>query len=266
MNQTEEVLTSGSVVNSSLETNTFTELPLSVDAQDSDVLPSNVRYTRTRKIVLDQEHLSRHRVLTRDSEPEVMAAYKLLRTQVLQRLGNKGWNSIGVVSAHGSEGKTLTAINLAVSIARDYNRTALLADFNLSEPSVHQYLGFKPELGLDDYLEGQCELADVLVNPGTERLVLLPVRENISDASEVLASPTIISLAEELRQRYSDRVIVFDLPPLLDIDEALVFLPYVDALLIVVEERHTTRQDLQYLSHLLGDKPVLGTVLNKSRN
>jgi len=266
MNQTEEILSTGSMANNCLEANTLDDLQLSVDAPDAAILPSNVRYTRTRKIVLDQEHLSRHRVLTRDSEPEVTAAFKLLRTQILQRLGAKGWNSIGVVSAHGSEGKTLTAINLAVSIARDYNRTALLADFNLSDPSVHQYLGFEPELGLDDYLQGQCELADVLVNPGSERLVLLPVREKISDASEVLASPTIISLAEELRQRYSDRVIVFDLPPLLDMDEALVFLPYVDALLIVVEERHTTREDLQYLSHLLGDKPVLGTVLNKSRN
>ena len=235
------------------------ELPDVVSAAD-------VLYTRTRHIKINQDHLVNHRVLTRHSEPEVLAAFKLLRTQVLQRLTIKRWNSIGVVSAHSGEGKTLTAINLAVRIARDYSSTALLADFDLSAPSVHKYLGFEPEYGLGDYLQGSSDLADVLVNIGDDRLVLLPVKEPIDDASEVLSSPAIIALAEELKHRYSDRVIVFDLPPLLGMDEALAFLPYVDAVLIVVEERHTTRQDLQYLSHVLGDKPVLGTVLNKSRN
>ncbi|MBQ0719273.1 MAG: CpsD/CapB family tyrosine-protein kinase [Gammaproteobacteria bacterium] len=270
MNKSQETLADNNFVdeNNTDKLEAIIEQPCA-DPRDKEpcvvVSPSNVRYTQTRTIDLDQDHLNRHRVLTRTSEPEVVAAFKLLRTQVLQRLGAKRWNSIGVVSAHANEGKTLTAINLAVSIARDYNRTALLADFDLSQPSVHKYLGFEPELGLDNYLQGQCDLADVLVNPGSERLVLLPVKDAIIDASEILASPAVISLAEELRQRYSDRVIVYDLPPLLDMDEALAFLPYVDALLIVVEERHTTAEDLHYLSHILGDKPVLGTVLNKSR-
>jgi protein-tyrosine kinase len=233
-------------------------------AAGGKVTPDSIEYTRTRKIVLDPRHLARNRVLTGDSDADAVVAFKLLRTQVLQRLTARGWNSVGVVSAHRGEGKTLTAINLAASIARDYNHTALLADFDLGDPSVHKYFGFVPELGLDDYLTGQCELADVLVNPGRERLVMLPVRKPMVDASEVLASPGIAALVGELRTRYADRVIIFDLPPLLDMDEALAFLPYVDALLIVIEERRTTRNDLQYLSHLLSDKPVLGTVLNKS--
>lgn len=227
---------------------------------------AEVVYTQTRGVQLDPGMLASKRVLHQHSPAEAITAFKLLRTQVLQRLAANGWNSLGVVSAGFGEGKTLTAINLAISIARDYKHTSLLADFDLSDPSIHRYLGFEPEYGLDDYLQGRCGLADTLVNPGSERMVLLPSKEPSVEASEILASPAVESLADELRGRYADRVIVFDLPPLLGVDEALAFSPYVDALLVVVEERGTTREQLQLLAHMIGDKPVLGTVLNKARH
>lgn len=229
----------------------------------SSQLPK-IDYSQTRKVSLDAAHLTRHRVLNNSSNPRVLAAYKLLRTQILQKLSNNGWNSVGVVSARRNEGKTLTAINLSMSIARDYNHTALLVDFDLSDPSIGTFIGLEAKQGVDDYLAGRCDLAAALINPEHERFVVLPARKAVMDASEILASPATRALVAELRARYADRVIVFDLPPILEMDEALAFSPYVDAILIVVEERRTTKEDMQRLEHILQHKPVLGTVLNKS--
>jgi len=134
----------------------------------------------------------------------------------------------------------------------------------LRKPSVHQYFGFEPEKGIDDYLLDGVALSEVLVNPGVERLVLLPVRRSIENSSELLASPAMGRLVQELKLRYPSRMVLFDLPPILASDDALSFAPHVDALLLVLRDAKTTRNELEHALEILQDVPILGTVLNDS--
>lgn len=192
-------------------------------------------------------------------------AYKILRTQITHRLRENGWNVVGVTSPGYGEGKTLTAINLAVSLAMETTQTVLLVDSDLQHPSVHKVFGVQDCLGLADYLLDDQPVEDLLLHPGIGRFVLLPGGRAISNSTEILTSPKMVALVEELKHRYPSRIVVFDLPPLLHTADVLAFSPYTDALLMVVEEGKTTGEELQRALGLVRDsRPVLGTVLNKA--
>lgn len=224
-----------------------------------------ITYSRTRTIQVSPEVLRRNRVLSAlDVTDPATTSYKLLRTQVLQRMKENGWNALAITSPGEGEGKTLTAVNLAISLAREVNHTVLLVDLDLRRPSVHACFGAKPELGLSDYLFKDVPLPEILFNPGVERLVVLPGREPIHNSSEVLSSPKMVRLVEELKTRYPSRMVLFDLPPLLSADDALAFAPYVDAALVVIEDGKTPRDELLQAMGYLRTTRVLGTVLNKA--
>jgi capsular exopolysaccharide synthesis family protein len=192
-------------------------------------------------------------------------AYKILRTQVTHRLRENGWNVLGVTSPGYGEGKTLTAVNLAISLAMETTQTVLLVDSDLRDPSVHRAFGLKDCRGLADYLLDGTPLEDLLLHPGIGRFVLLPGGRPISSSTEILTSPKMVALVEELKHRYPARIVIFDLPPLLHTADVLAFSPYTDALLMVVEEGKTTGDELQRALGLVkSSRPVLGTVLNKS--
>jgi Mrp family chromosome partitioning ATPase len=163
------------------------------------------------------------------------------------------------------EGKTLTAINLAISLALDVNHTVMLVDLDLRRPSVQRYFGIEPGRGLADFLAEGRELREMLFNPGIERLVVLPGGTPVQNSSEMLSSPRMGWLADEMRSRYSSRLVLFDMPPLLAADDVLAFSRHLDAVLLVVEEGRTGRDELQRARTLLQDIPVLGPVINKAR-
>lgn len=225
-----------------------------------------VVYTQTQVLELSKAHLQRQRVITGDVNDRVTNAYKILRTQVLQRMASQSWNALAVTSPTAGAGTTLTAVNLAVSLAREPHRTVLLVDLNLQTPSVHEVLGFTPKFGLSDYFLHDVPLQEILVNPGIERFVVLPGREPMFNSSELLASPKMVSLVEELKSRYPSRMVVFDLPPLLGTPDALAFSPYADTVLLVLREAKTTQDDLVNAMTLLESVNVLGTVLNGTRD
>jgi capsular exopolysaccharide synthesis family protein len=192
-------------------------------------------------------------------------AFKILRTQVMQRLREHDWNVLGVTSPGHGEGKTLTAVNLAVSLAMETAQTVLLVDANLRNPSVHDVFGLDDCSGLTEYLLDNELLEDLLVHPGIGRFVLLPGGRAISNSTEILTSPKMLALVEELKHRYPARIVIFDLPPLLHTADVIAFSPYTDALLLVVEEGKTTAEEVQRaLSLVKNSRPVLGTVLNKA--
>jgi len=220
--------------------------------------------TKTRVVEVTPETLEANRLVAAIPGHKLTDVYRILRTRVLQSLNSNRWNSFAVTSPATGAGKTLTSINLAISLAREVNRTVLLADFDLRRPSVHQYFGYEPELGLSDYLFNDAPLEDILFSPSIDRLVVLPGRESVHNSSEMLRSPKMVSLVEELKGRYEDRLIVFDLPPVLAIDDAIAFKPYTDAFLLVAENGATRREDLQTTIDLLDGTPVIGTVLNKA--
>jgi protein-tyrosine kinase len=238
--------------------------PAAVPSDGPPIPETTILYSQTRVTKLDPQHLKLMHVLHGDADRASLTAYKMLRTQVLQRMSARGWNALAVTSPRPGDGKTLTSINLALSMARELNQTVLLVDMDLRNPSVHRYLGLKPEKGIGDYLKGRAPMSEVLVNPDIERLVLMPGRSAVENSSEILSSPAMGGLVHELKTRYPSRMVIFDLPPVLAADDALAFAPYVDAFLLVLRDGVNTRSDLEHTMELMKDAPIIGTLLNAS--
>ncbi|MGW8310071.1 MAG: CpsD/CapB family tyrosine-protein kinase [Thiogranum sp.] len=230
-----------------------------------DVAQDEVVYSQTRHIELSPADLRMKRVVSGFDSGAFVDAYKILRTQVLQRLNENGWNVLAVTSPGTGEGKSLTALNLSISIAMEMGHTVLLVDANLRHPTLHEHLGLPGGRGLSDYLLDDVPLNELFVHPkGLNRLTLLPGGRALQNSAEMLNSPKMSRLVSELKSRYTGRIVVFDLPPVLSAADAMAFAPYVDASLLVVEEGATKRKDIQHALDLLSGTNVLGTVLNKA--
>lgn len=193
-------------------------------------------------------------------------AFRLLRTQVLQRMRPRNWNSISIVSATPEDGKTFTAINLAIALAAHVDSGALIVDLDLRAPSVHRRLGFTPEVGIDDVLHGEAEIDDAIAAvAGYDGLSVLPVRRPVASSSELISSMRAKRIFDELKRSHANQFLVFDLPPLLATDDALAFVPQTDAVLLVIGDGKTHKEDIARSMELLRNVPILGTVLNGSR-
>lgn len=228
-------------------------------------VPQEIIYTQTRTIKIRKEVFRERRLLAGFEQGPFVDAYKLLRTQVTQRLRKNGWNVLGVTSPARNEGKTLTTLNLAISLAMEATQTVLLVDADLRNPNVHRMFGMEDCAGLVDYLLDDVPVGDLLIHPGIGRFVVMPGGRMIQNSTEALTSPKMVALVEEFKHRYPARIILFDLPPMLRTADALAFSPYIDALLLVVEEGRTTAEEVERALQLVkGATPVLGTVLNKS--
>jgi capsular exopolysaccharide synthesis family protein len=221
-----------------------------------------IGYTRTRVVNVAQSLLRENRVISGFEPGHIVDAYKIMCIQTLQRLRARNGNALAIVSPGEDEGKTLTAINLGLSFAQEVDQTVLLVDANLREPSVHRYFGFTPEAGLSDYLLSGTPLDKILVNPGVDRFVILPGGRPLLNSAEMLGSMKMAKLVQELKMRYPSRLVIFDLPPVLSVADALAFSPYVDAAVMVAQERKTRRQDLVRAAEMLKSVELIGTVLN----
>ena len=227
--------------------------------------PKSIVYHRTRVFTPLPAVLEANRVVSPGSEDPAAAAFRMLRTQVLQRMDANGWRSLAVFSPGANDGKTTTAINLAISLANDRRHTVILVDFDFRRATLAARWGLSPEFGGDDALTGTAPVEDCLYHPeGFERLVLLPARSTLANSSEVIAGPRSRELVQELRSRYPERIVVFDLPPVLNADDALAFAPLVECGLVVAAEGRTRRNDLLRTIELLHKTPLVGTVLNRA--
>ena len=227
--------------------------------------PAEISYTQTRTTKISNGLLRNHRIIAGMPDSDFADSYKILRTQVLQRLSENKWNVLAVTSPGEDEGKTLTAINLATSLAMEVSYTVLLVDANLRHPSIHEHFGLPAGKGLSDYLLDDVPLPELLVHAeNMAHVVVLPAGRPVQNSAELLNSPKMVQLVNELKNRYPHRIVLFDLPPVLSAADALAFSPYVDAALLVLEEGKTTQDDARRAVELLECTNVLGTVLNKA--
>lgn len=224
----------------------------------------NIEYKQTATILTSPDELSDRRVVAGLKNDSRSTPFRMLRAQVLHQLRENNWNSLAINAATQGAGKSLVAANLAVSMSLEVNQTVLLVDLDLRRPSIHKYFGFEPQYGLLDYLVHDVPLTDILVNPDIERLVLLPGKGMTDEASEILSAPKMLQLVQELKNRYESRIVIYDLPPLLSVDDAWVFLPHVDAGLLVVENGKNTEDEIQKSMRILEGTNFIGAVLNKS--
>jgi protein-tyrosine kinase len=217
-----------------------------------------------RSTTMNPAALAANKILVDKSDPYAIAAYNIVRTRLLQRLAANEWSSVAVTGSQPGEGKSLTAINLAIALARDENTWVYLVDMDLKRPSVATQLGLEVEQDLSDYLHGTAQIEDVIYDPGIPRLAVLPNRCAAEHPSELLGSARMDALVEHLRSERPKRVIIYDMPPLMSSDDVLTFAPRVDGILMVVSEGTTDRKLLQAARHVLSEMNLIGVVLNRS--
>jgi protein-tyrosine kinase len=231
---------------------------------DQPPAPGDINYTQTQRRAVQPEVLARNLIVTGAGSDAVSSAYKMLRTHVLQRMNANGWNALAITSPGLGEGKTITALNLAITMAREVNHTVLLVELDLRRPTLHSLLGYEPGPGITDYLLRDTPLSEVMFNPGIDRLVVIPAGPPAESSSELLSSPRMVDLVRELKERYPSRLVLFDVPPLLTSDDGLAFVPYVDAALLVVAEGETSYEDVELAKSMLVSTHLLGAVLNRA--
>jgi Mrp family chromosome partitioning ATPase len=210
--------------------------------------------------------MERNKILPAIGDRGAITAYKMLRTRVLQRMRSNNWRTLIVTGAGPGEGKTLTACNLALSIADDVNQSVILVDLDLQRPALASYFGLEVKASIGDYLTEKSGMDDIVYTPaGMERIVIMPNRDPVPNSSELLASPRMRELLDWLNKQGPETITIFDMPPVLACDDVLAFSPYADAILMVVAEGITDRDSLSRTMEMIGDRNLLGVVLNQSR-
>jgi non-specific protein-tyrosine kinase len=220
-------------------------------------------YTQSENIKLDPAVLVANRCICIETDALIVEHYKLLRTQILQRTRTKGWNTVMITSPNPGEGKTTTAINLALTFAREFSNTVLLVDADLKQQAIHKKLGYTSPAGLSDYLLYDKPMNDLIVWPGIEKLTIISGGNIIDNSTELLGSSRMQELVHEMKNRYDDRYVLFDVPPLLAVADAVAFAPLVDAILMVVDEGKTTNNDIKTALQMIPRDKFLGFAINR---
>ncbi len=231
-----------------------------------------ISYSQTKVQAIDPEKLKNNKIFSIFDDIETTDQIKILRTQVLERLKRIDGNSILVTSSNPYEGKTFTSINLGVSIAKEFSRTVLIIDADLRKPTKRhtafstEFFTLNVDVGLTDYLRGQAEVPDILINPGIDKLTLIPAGNPVDNAPELLNSDRMQEMMADVKSRYaSDRLVILDGPAMLPFPDAAILSHYVDGVLPVVELEKTSVEQLKRMMKQLKGVNILGTVLNKNK-
>ena len=177
-------------------------------------MPRRIAYTRTPTVAIAPHVLERHRVTSVNNDITA-DPFRMLRTQILMQMRQNGWQTLALTSPNKGAGKSTVALNLAIGFAMEVDYTALLVDADLRDPDVRNLLEIEPGPGLADYLMGKAKIEDLLIHPDIGNLVVLPGGAPVTFSSELMRSPMMADMIREFRARYRDRLIVFDVPPIL---------------------------------------------------
>ncbi len=247
------------------ERNTLVRLRNIYSTEPARTVPDRYSYDQTRNVETFTSTLEENRIVSAVKPGDFTNSYKILRSQILQKMKANGWNTLGVTSPGHSEGKTLTATNLAISLALEVNHSVLLVDADMRTPGVAANFGIKTEYGLADYLTSDVPMEDLLIHPyRIDRFIMMPGGGPIPNSSEILSSQMMLDFIANVKLRYPSRIVVFDLPPILVAGESLNIAPHIDSILLVIEAGKTKKEDIVRSKELLAQSNLLGTVLSKS--
>jgi protein-tyrosine kinase len=222
---------------------------------------------------VDLESLHNKGIITLDDLRSTKSEeYRRLKRPILQNIFGKSaqlvpnGNLVMVTSSLAGEGKTFTVLNLAMSMALERDTTILLVDCDVVNPTLSRTFGLQEHIGLMDYLvDDKMMVSDIIVNTDIHQLRLIPAGLPHSQSTELLASNRMRSLTEELSKRYSDRVVLFDAPPMLLASQATVLSQLMGQIVLVVEAENTTHDTVRQTVDLLDPDKAIGMVLNKAR-
>jgi len=220
-------------------------------------------YHKSTRINLDHQLVINNRCVCIEPKAPELDSYKVLRTKIQQLTQDKGWNTVMITSPRAGEGKTLTAINLSLTFSKAYNQTVLLVDCDLRRQNIHKVLGIESKAGLIDHLVDDVPMQNFIIWPGIDKLTLISGGRDIQNSSELLGSPRMKSLVHEMKSRYADRYVIFDVPPILLGADAMALAPFIDCIVMVVEEGKTANHDVQKALEMIPPEKFLGFVLNR---
>jgi len=226
----------------------------------------------SRRIDLDLDLIAARGIVTPTSPRTRLAdQYRVIKRPLIANATGRGptaikhGNLIMLTSALAGEGKTFTAINLAMSIAAEFDHTVMLVDADVARPSVPSMLGLPPGPGLLDVLEGKVDIAGVLLRTNVDKLTILPAGSPHQQATELLASAAMNDLLEELASRYPDRIIIFDSPPLLLTTESPVLAGHMGQIVVIVHADNTPQALVHRALSTIESCPIKMMVLNQAR-
>ena len=232
------------------------ELATNLEARDG-------YYSSTSIVTLDSAHLEKNRIIAFERSDPKAASFDMLRTQIVQKMNENKWQTLAVTSPTAGCGKTVTAVNLAFSVARQAGPMVVLVDLDLRKPNIADCLGIAEERSLFDYLHGEADLTDILVNLGVDSLLVLANNEPVRNPSEIISSHRVRDMVAELRQLFPSGIFIFDLPPMLVTDDVIAFFPQVDCTLLLVASGQSTVSEIENCEVHMKSTNFLGVVLNK---
>jgi protein-tyrosine kinase len=215
------------------------------------------------EVKLDDAHLERMRIVGHDVVTPNGRYYDMLRTQVLQEMDKNNWQFLAVTSPTAACGKTVTACNLAMSIARMPERSVVLVDMDMHKPAVAKYLGIGSGLGLAGILEERATLTSAVVQASIGQSKLLVLPGEVASSSEWMASKTMGILLQTIKRDFRSRIVIFDLPPMLIGDDVISILPRMDAVLLVAGVGTTTVANFKECQKHLQRSNLIRVVVNK---
>ena len=241
---------------------------------ESRPAPGIAKQTVSRSVTIDFDALSKRGLLSPLGEKTRIAEeYRLIKRFVLAKaFGRAGGqrqrdNLVMVTSSKPREGKTFTAVNLAISIALERDVHVLLVDADLVRPSILKVLGLQAERGLIELLEDPgLDVSNVMLRTNVEKLSLVPAGTFHHMSPELITSERMAALANDLATRYPDRVIIFDSPPLLATSEPTMLARLVGQIVFVVEAERTSEVAVRAALELIADCPDVMMILNKARS
>lgn len=204
-------------------------------------------------------------ILATATSGPVAESIRSLRTRILFPPSGKVPRSIMVTSASPGEGKSFICANLGVSLSQGIDTHGLLVDCDLRKPMLHTLFGLGNRAGLSDYLQHKKQIPELLVPSGIDKLSILPAGPRSINPAELLGSASMSSLVDELEERYDDRIVLLDSPPLHAASETSVLAQHVDGVVLVVRYGTSRREYVKALADAIGRDKILGVVFNAYR-
>jgi protein-tyrosine kinase len=217
-----------------------------------------------REIELDSAYLQSKRMIAYDGQDPRSRSFDMLRSQVLRSMDVKGWKILAVTSPTSGCGKTVTAINLALSMARQPERQVFLVDMDLRKPQVAACLGIMGDEGVLGVLEGHITLSSAVIQAhiGNCKFEVLPTAPTLH-SSDLMGSRAMSALLHEIGKQGRPRIVILDLPPLLTGEDVIAILPQVDCVLLVAAVGTSTVSEIEECNKHLESTDVVRFVLNK---
>jgi Mrp family chromosome partitioning ATPase len=213
---------------------------------------------------LDGVYLQSRRIVAYDGRNPHSRSFDILRTQVLRAMDMKGWSILAITSPTPGCGKTLTAVNMALSMARQPERSVLLVDLDLRKPQVAASLGLKNDIGVLDILEEKVAFQVATITATIDKCTLdvLPTAST-SHSSDLMASNAMTKLLQDIKRESHSRIVILDLPPMLTGNEVISILPHVDCALLVAAVGVSSVRDIEECNKHLTSTDIVRFVLNK---